>query len=183
VPADDAAEESDSEPGESSRVSGLISRPEHGCGRSSTDKLFLYLNGRPWDNTRLTRAFAEVYRTFTGQQPMVVADFHIDGNRYDVNVSPDKRTMLVHDEAAIVEQLKVGRAIAPGGQDSSADCPPGPARGSLLAVARHVCHCGRPRGSQQSSSPVKAGIRGHDQVVRGPRASARRHFGGSCVGC
>ncbi|PWN40988.1 DNA mismatch repair protein MutL [Ceraceosorus guamensis] len=89
------------------RVAGLISKPQIGHGRASTDRQNLYLNGRPWDNARIIRAFNEVYRSFnTNQSPLLVANFEVPGSRYDVNVSPDKRTLLIHDETLVTEQLK-----------------------------------------------------------------------------
>lgn len=89
-------------------VSGLISRPSIGCGRTSSDRCFLYVNGRPWDSPKIVRAFNEVYRQFNIQQyPMVIANFKVQGDQYDVNVSPDKRTLFLHREAEILERLKV----------------------------------------------------------------------------
>jgi DNA mismatch repair protein PMS2 len=90
------------------KVEGLISRPTHGSGRSASDRIFLYLNGRPWDSSRIVRAFNEVYKSFNSNQyPLVVANFSIGGDRYDVNVSPDKRTLFLHDENEIIDGLKV----------------------------------------------------------------------------
>lgn len=102
-------EDDELEEGEDSiHVQGLISRPTHGSGRSSSDRIFLYINGRPWDSTRIVRAINEVYKSFNNNQfPMVVANFTIEGDRYDVNVSPDKRTLFLHDEGEIVEGIKV----------------------------------------------------------------------------
>ncbi|CEH11845.1 DNA mismatch repair protein-MLH2/PMS1/Pms2 family [Ceraceosorus bombacis] len=89
------------------RVTGLISKPQIGQGRASTDRQNLYLNGRPWDNACIIRAFNEVYRSFnTNQSPLLAANFEVPGSRYDVNVSPDKRTLLIHDETLVTEQLK-----------------------------------------------------------------------------
>jgi DNA mismatch repair protein PMS2 len=35
------------------RISGLVSRPSIGCGRTSSDRCFLYVNGRPWDSPKI----------------------------------------------------------------------------------------------------------------------------------
>jgi DNA mismatch repair protein PMS2 len=49
----------------------------------------------------------EVYRSFNvSQTPFVFADFQMDTNAYDVNVSPDKRTILLHNATALIEKLK-----------------------------------------------------------------------------
>jgi DNA mismatch repair protein PMS2 len=104
--ADD--EEDDSQPLGTVQVEGLISRPTHGFGRSASDRIFLYINGRPWDSSRIVRAVNEVYRSFNSNQyPMVVANFTVKGDKYDVNVSPDKRTLFLHDENEIIEGIKV----------------------------------------------------------------------------
>ncbi|KAN0062513.1 ATP-binding mismatch repair protein [Thecaphora frezii] len=89
------------------RVVGVISRPTHGSGRTSSDRQFFYINGRPWDAGRISRAFNEVYKSYnTNQVPFVVADFRLPTDSYDVNVSPDKRTIFLHEEARLVERIK-----------------------------------------------------------------------------
>ncbi|KAK0466391.1 uncharacterized protein EV420DRAFT_1511385 [Desarmillaria tabescens] len=91
-------------------IRGLISAP--GCGRSSTDRQFLYVNGRPCGLAKMQKTINEVYRSFTpnhntaSQAPFVVADFEIPTDTYDVNVTPDKRTLFLHNEVAILEGLK-----------------------------------------------------------------------------
>lgn len=87
---------------------GLISKPVMGSGRSSGDRQYFYLNGRPWDSPKLAQTFNQVYRTLNATQyPCVVADLRMDRHAYDVNVSPDKRTLYLHDEAALLERIRV----------------------------------------------------------------------------
>lgn len=88
-------------------VRGLVSRPNSGCGRSSGDRQFFYLNGRPWENAKLARVFNEVYHGYNmAQVPCVVVDVQVRTDAYDVNVSPDKRTLFMHQEAAMLEALR-----------------------------------------------------------------------------
>lgn len=88
-------------------VQGLISRPVFGEGRLTPDRQMLFVNSRPCGLPQIAKAFNEVYRSFnTLQSPFICADFHMDTNSYDVNVSPDKRTILLHDSANLVENLK-----------------------------------------------------------------------------
>jgi DNA mismatch repair protein PMS2 len=55
----------------------------------------------------VAKAVNEVYRSFNvSQSPFVFADFRMDTNAYDVNVSPDKRTILLHDAAQLIERVK-----------------------------------------------------------------------------
>nr|WJN24950.1 mismatch repair protein [Farysia itapuensis] len=91
------------------RVEGLISKPSYGSGRTSSDRQFYYINGRPWDAGRVSRAFNEVYKSFnTNQLPFVIADFKLPTDSYDVNVSPDKRTIFLHEESRLIEKVKEG---------------------------------------------------------------------------
>lgn len=53
----------------------------------------------------------ETYRTFiSNQYPVLIVNVQMPTNTYDVNVSPDKRTIFLHEETkiaeAIMEQLK-----------------------------------------------------------------------------
>ncbi|PIL33828.1 hypothetical protein GSI_03534 [Ganoderma sinense ZZ0214-1] len=89
------------------RVKGLISRFAVGCGRNGTDRQFFFVNGRPCTPTKVQKAFNEVYRSFNATQaPFLVADFILPTNSCDVNVSPDKRTILLHSENNLIQALK-----------------------------------------------------------------------------
>ncbi|KAL9622754.1 MAG: hypothetical protein Q9160_002872 [Pyrenula sp. 1 TL-2023] len=88
-------------------VQGLISRPVFGEGRLTPDRQMFFVNSRPCGLPQIAKAFNEVYKSFNNSQsPFICADFHMDTNSYDVNVSPDKRTILLHDSANLVENLK-----------------------------------------------------------------------------
>lgn len=88
-------------------IEGYISKPIFGQGRSSTDRQHYYINSRPCSLPHLSRAINEVYRTFnTTQSPFVLLNLKLDPSGYDVNVSPDKRTLLIHGETRLVEVLR-----------------------------------------------------------------------------
>ncbi|KAI0049102.1 DNA mismatch repair protein MutL [Auriscalpium vulgare] len=94
-------------------VKGLISKFTVGGGRTGTDRQFFFINGRPCNPTKVQKAFNEVYRTFNmNQSPFIVADFVIPSDSCDINVSPDKRTILIHSESNLVEALKHALAKA-----------------------------------------------------------------------
>lgn len=60
------------------KVAGLISTAAWGQGRSSPDRQFYYMNGRPVDLPVVAKAVNEVYRSFnTHQLPLVVLDFSV----------------------------------------------------------------------------------------------------------
>ena len=88
-------------------IRGHISRPVYGEGRQTPDRQMFFVNARPCGLPQVAKAINEVYKSFNvSQSPFIFADFRMDTNAYDVNVSPDKRTILLHDSAALVEKLK-----------------------------------------------------------------------------
>ncbi|TFK88963.1 DNA mismatch repair protein MutL [Polyporus arcularius HHB13444] len=89
------------------RVRGLISKFAVGCGRNGTDRQFFFVNGRPCSPSKVQKAFNEVYRSFNAtQSPFIIADFILPTNSCDINVSPDKRTILLHSEGNLVQALR-----------------------------------------------------------------------------
>lgn len=88
-------------------VRGHVSRPVFGEGRQTPDRQMFFVNGRPCGLPQIAKAINEVYKSFNvSQSPFIFADFNMDTNAYDVNVSPDKRTIMLHDAVALVEALK-----------------------------------------------------------------------------
>jgi DNA mismatch repair protein PMS2 len=88
-------------------IRGHISRPVYGEGRQTPDRQMFFVNARPCGLPQVAKAINEVYKSFNvSQSPFIFADFRMDTNAYDVNVSPDKRTILLHDSATLVEKLK-----------------------------------------------------------------------------
>ncbi|KAK7030850.1 ATP-binding mismatch repair protein [Paramarasmius palmivorus] len=102
------------------RVKGLISFPVpvagsssvQRSGRTSTDRQFFYVNGRPCTLTKVQKVVNETYKSYTASNssishfPFIVADFNVPGDAVDVNVTPDKRTILVHAEVQVLDALK-----------------------------------------------------------------------------
>lgn len=89
------------------RIVGHISRPVVGEGRQTPDRQMFFVNSRPCNLPQVAKAFNEVYKSFNiTQSPFVFADIKLDTNAYDVNVSPDKRTIMLHDQTALLERLK-----------------------------------------------------------------------------
>ncbi|KAG0206464.1 hypothetical protein BGX28_002097 [Mortierella sp. GBA30] len=88
-------------------LTGHISSPSFGKGRSSGDRQYLFINGRPCVLPKISRVINEVYHSFnTNQSPFLVANLILPTSYYDVNVSPDKRTIFLHNERMIVEELR-----------------------------------------------------------------------------
>ncbi|WVQ62142.1 uncharacterized protein L199_000280 [Kwoniella botswanensis] len=103
-----ARREGISETNQTIKVTGLISSAQWGQGRSSADRQFYFINGRPCNLTSVARAINEVYKSFnTHQVPLAILDFQIPPQSVDINVSPDKRTIFVHSEDKLIEALKI----------------------------------------------------------------------------
>ncbi|PKI83894.1 ATP-binding mismatch repair protein [Malassezia vespertilionis] len=93
--------------GQRVHIKGFISKPTIGSGRSSGDRQYFYINGRPWDTGRMAQICNQVYRMYNATQyPCVIADVVLDTHAYDVNVSPDKRTIYLHDQSALLEAMR-----------------------------------------------------------------------------
>ena len=83
-----------------------MSSPAAGSGRSSSDRQYFYVNGRPVDLPRVAKTLNEVYRTFNAAQfPAAVLDFRLPTDAYDVNVTPDKRRVMLHAEDELLSAL------------------------------------------------------------------------------
>ena len=115
-------------------ATGFVSSPAAGSGRSSGDRQYFYVNGRPVDLPRVAKTLNEVYRAFNSAQfPAAVLDFRLPTDAYDVNVTPDKRRVMLHAEDELLSALHdaltaaydpsrrtlaVGNAAVPGSKSS-----------------------------------------------------------------
>ncbi|ROW14533.1 hypothetical protein VPNG_03114 [Cytospora leucostoma] len=89
------------------RIVGHVSRPVHGEGRQTPDRQMFYVNSRPCGLPQFAKVFNEVYRSYnSSQSPFIFADIQLDTHLYDVNVSPDKRTILLHDQGRMLDNLR-----------------------------------------------------------------------------
>lgn len=89
------------------KVLGYISRPVVGEGRQTPDRQMFFVNSRPCNLPQVSKAFNEVYKSFNvTQSPFIFANIKLDTNAYDVNVSPDKRSIMLHDQNVLLENLK-----------------------------------------------------------------------------
>ncbi len=71
--------------------------------RSSPDRIFVYVNGRPVYSRALTAALREAYRSIipTGRSPIAVLSLEIGPELVDVNVHPTKREIRLLREEEI----------------------------------------------------------------------------------
>ena len=91
-------------------VDGYISRPRAGDGRRSGDRQFLFVNKRPVDFPRLSRLLNDAYRAATARSecfPVAFLNVTAPTDAYDINVTPDKRTVLFGEEAVLLALVKM----------------------------------------------------------------------------
>ncbi|KAK7927804.1 hypothetical protein PG985_004802 [Apiospora marii] len=88
-------------------IVGHVSRPANGEGRQTPDRQMFFVNGRPCGLPQFAKVFNEVYKSYnSSQSPFIFADIQLDTHMYDVNVSPDKRTIMLHDQSRMLDNLR-----------------------------------------------------------------------------
>ncbi|CCH43072.1 DNA mismatch repair protein [Wickerhamomyces ciferrii] len=89
------------------KINGFISKCSFGFGRSSIDRQYFFINNRPVSLTHFGKAINEVYKSFNHlQYPVFILNFEINPQFLDLNVTPDKKIILIHNEDIILEKLK-----------------------------------------------------------------------------
>ncbi|KFQ38873.1 Mismatch repair endonuclease PMS2, partial [Mesitornis unicolor] len=88
-------------------ITGFISRCDHGVGRSTTDRQFFFINQRPCDPAKVVKLVNEVYHFYNKHQyPFVVLNICVVSECVDINVTPDKRQILLQEEKLLLAILK-----------------------------------------------------------------------------
>uniref|UniRef100_A0A669QM98 Mismatch repair endonuclease PMS2 n=1 Tax=Phasianus colchicus TaxID=9054 RepID=A0A669QM98_PHACC len=91
----------------STDITGFISRCDHGVGRSTTDRQFFFINQRPCDPAKVVKLVNEVYHLYNKHQyPFIVLNICVDSECVDINVTPDKRQILLQEEKLLLAILK-----------------------------------------------------------------------------
>uniref|UniRef100_A0A8C4QGI1 Mismatch repair endonuclease PMS2 n=1 Tax=Eptatretus burgeri TaxID=7764 RepID=A0A8C4QGI1_EPTBU len=111
VPSPENCQEFSTHPGTQSeqtlQISGFISKCEHGSGRSATDRQFLFVNRRPCDLPKVSKLINEVYHSYNRHQyPFTCLSIGLEADLLDVNVTPDKRRVLMQRESLLLATLK-----------------------------------------------------------------------------
>ncbi|XP_038064303.1 mismatch repair endonuclease PMS2-like isoform X2 [Patiria miniata] len=89
------------------KLTGYVSKSDHGQGRSSADRQYYYINQRPCDFPKVSKLVNEVYHMYNRHQyPFVVLDISLAKESVDVNVTPDKRKIFVLEEKSLLAMLK-----------------------------------------------------------------------------
>eukprot|EP01083_Nonionella_stella_P071571 192336_1 len=89
------------------KLNGYISEPFPGKGRSCSDRQHYYINKRPVELPKVQRCINDAYRSVNGQQfPVAMINFTMKADSFDLNVTPDKRTIFVQRERQMLTELK-----------------------------------------------------------------------------
>lgn len=88
-------------------LKGYISEPVFGKGEQSAEKQFLFINGRPTKQQKVCRAITETYKLFNSvESPFFALNLELLPSEYDVNISPDKRQILLHNEERLLQEVR-----------------------------------------------------------------------------
>lgn len=105
------------------KIEGLVSGTGTGSGCSKGSSKFFYVNKRPIQFMKAGSVLNETYKSFISpaqtQKPICILNFRIDTNKYDVNVTPDKRKVFFHHELEICQFLQECLASAWDAQRST----------------------------------------------------------------
>lgn len=151
------------------KLVGHISRPVVGEGRQTPDRQMFFVNSRPCNLPQVAKAINEVYKSYNiTQSPFIFADIQLDTNAYDVNVSPDKRSIMLHDQTALLESLKDALLQLFEGHDQSVPQAPLPAKKTSLPAFKKPTLV--PRDSTESLADDQGDVEGLN-VFHGAPAS------------
>lgn len=87
-------------------VEGLVSSPV--AGRRSRDVQLFFVNGRPIDPPkRIAKLINDTYHQYNSRAwPLVIVSFTAPQGMVDVNVTPDKKTVFLHQEELLMADLQ-----------------------------------------------------------------------------
>ncbi|EDX07203.1 GD25619 [Drosophila simulans] len=89
------------------QLDGFISSCRHGAGRSSRDRQFFFVNSRPCDPKNIAKVMNEIYHRYNvQQQPFIYLNIITARSDVDVNLTPDKRQLLINNERILLLALK-----------------------------------------------------------------------------
>lgn len=87
---------------------GFVSSCAHGTGRSCADRQYYFINGRPCDPAKVSKLVNEVYHSYNrNQYPSIVLNITTHSCEIDINVTPDKRQLMVANEKILLATVKV----------------------------------------------------------------------------
>lgn len=89
------------------RLEGWISNHCQGSGRSSKDRQFVFINSRPCEPKTVFKTINECYHRYNVQQwPFIFLNILLQRSDVDVNLTPDKRQVLVANEKLLLSAIE-----------------------------------------------------------------------------
>ncbi|XP_004534945.1 mismatch repair endonuclease PMS2 isoform X1 [Ceratitis capitata] len=89
------------------QLDGYVSSCSHGSGRSSKDRQYFYVNSRPCDPKNISKIVNETYHRYNSHQnPFIFLNIITARSDVDVNLTPDKRQVLVNNEKILLLAIK-----------------------------------------------------------------------------
>lgn len=89
------------------RLDGFVSNELMENGRSKQDIQFFYVNKRPVDVPKIQKLINQIYRSNINRHkyPMIVLNIGLLTNKYDINIDPNKRSVFIQNEGALLGKL------------------------------------------------------------------------------
>lgn len=97
------------------RIEGLVSKAPstQSNGKSARDIQFFSINGRPVDLPKISQVVADAWRNFESvsadsskKRPACILRLYLPNSKFDINVAPDKREVLLSDSSAVYDALR-----------------------------------------------------------------------------
>ncbi|XP_066581048.1 mismatch repair endonuclease PMS2 [Prorops nasuta] len=80
---------------------------DHTFGRSTPDRQFFYVNGRPCDLIKINKLINQIYHKYNIKKyPFIFLNIKLNQECADVNVTPDKRTIFFTQEKILLATVK-----------------------------------------------------------------------------
>eukprot|EP00892_Ulva_mutabilis_P000642 jgi/Ulvmu1/10579/UM065_0033.1 len=95
------------------QVTGLLSSAAKSSGKTSGHPQFFFVNGRPVDLPKAVRILNDTYRSLSspataGCKAVCAINIQAASELVDVNVTPDKRSIMIQQESELLELLRAG---------------------------------------------------------------------------
>ncbi|XP_023294988.2 mismatch repair endonuclease PMS2 isoform X1 [Lucilia cuprina] len=89
------------------KLEGYISSCEHGSGRSSKDRQYFFVNSRPCDPKNISKVVNDCYHRYNVNQfPFIYLNIITDRQSVDINLTKDKRQLLLNNEKILLALIK-----------------------------------------------------------------------------
>jgi DNA mismatch repair protein PMS2 len=97
------------------RIEGLISKAPstEASGKAARDIQFFSINGRPVDLPKVSHVISDAWRNFESvsaesskKRPACILRFFLPNSKFDINVAPDKREVLLTDATLVYDALR-----------------------------------------------------------------------------